>query len=251
MGNGSGPDNVRPPHLKIVQPFHLSRYPITVGQFAQFVRETGYQTDAELNHGDGAGCRVSAPPEQAGTFQAGLSWRNPGFAQSDDLPVVCVSYNDSHAFLAWLNGRSSRHYRLPSEAEWEFTTRASSEANAENCPKEGPGSAPTSACATQEHQPVDAGKPNRFGVYDLAGPGIELVEDCWHADYRRAPRTGSAWLKDCTLPQQITVIGPWSSEGNGAFASRASLGQSSADTRLGFRIAENSPTTGTDGSTRY
>src|SRR5277367_2691937 len=83
MGSAAGPESMRPPHLAIVQPFHLSRYEITVGQFAQFVHETGYQTDAELNHGDGPGCRISHGPDQPGTFQAGISWRNPGFAQTD------------------------------------------------------------------------------------------------------------------------------------------------------------------------
>jgi formylglycine-generating enzyme required for sulfatase activity len=244
MGNAAGPENMRPPHLTIVQPFRLSRYEITVAQFAQFVHETGYQTDAELNHGESPGCRVGGDANQPAQFQAGLSWRNPGFAQTDAHPVVCVSYNDSHAFLAWLNGRSAHHYRLPSETEWEFSARAdgASETVAETCAKEtsaaGGTGTTTAACSSQERQPVGATKPNRFGLYDLLGLGSELVEDCWHADYKHAPRSGYAWLTHCDENQQITVVGAWTTQDSGVSESRTSIGRASADNRLGFRIAE-------------
>jgi formylglycine-generating enzyme required for sulfatase activity len=257
MGSSTGPENVRPPHLAIVQPFHLSRYEITVGQFAQFVRETGYQTDAELNHGEGAGCRISGIAGQAAVFEAGVSWRQPGFAQTDRHPVVCVSYNDSHAFLAWLNGRSLHHYRLPSEAEWEFSARAdnASETAAESCAQQAPGvpatSAASSPCATPGAQPVGSSKPNRFGLYDLLGNASELVEDCWHPDYKHAPRSGTPWSSDCDQSQQTTVVGVWTSSANGISETRTSLGRASADDHLGFRIAETLDSSRPGGAGHY
>jgi formylglycine-generating enzyme required for sulfatase activity len=239
VGSPSGPDNERPPHLVIVQPFRLSRYAVTVGQFAQFVKETGYQTDAELNHGEGPGCRVSGSAEQPAAFQAGTSWRAPGFVQTDSQPVVCVSYNDSHAFLAWLNGHSPHHFRLPSEAEWEFSARADSGSDtpAEGCAHEGP--ATGTPCASPTGQNAGSSKPNRFGLYELLGSGTELVEDCWHADYKHAPRTGYAWTSHCDENQQITIVGASTSPGTGVNERRAGLGRTSADNRLGFRIAED------------
>jgi formylglycine-generating enzyme required for sulfatase activity len=257
MGSSTGAENVRPPHLAIVQPFRLSRYEITVGQFSQFVRETGYQTDAELNHGEGPGCRISGAAGQPAAFQAGASWRNPGFAQTDRHPVVCVSYNDSHAFLAWLNGRSLHHYRLPSEAEWEFSARAdsASETAADSCAQQAPAapgtSATTVACSNLEAQPVGSSKPNRFGLYDLLGNASELVEDCWHPDYKHAPRSGTAWASACDASQQITVVGAWISGASGVSETRTSIGPASADDHLGFRIAENIESTGSASTSHY
>ena len=243
MGSATGPENVRPPHLAIVQPFRLSRYEITVGQFSQFVSETGYQTDAELNHGEGPGCRISSGAGQPAVFQAGASWHSPGFAQTERHPVVCVSYNDSHAFLAWLNGRSLHHYRLPSETEWEFSARAdgASETGADTCaqPAAAAAGATTAPCSTLEAQPVGSNKPNRFGLYDLLGNASELVEDCWHPDYKHAPRSGIAWLGNCDESQQATLVGAWISDADGILETRTSINRASADNHVGFRIAEN------------
>ena len=53
-----------------------------------------------------------------------LSFRNPGFAQDDRHPVVCVSWDDAKAFAAWLSKKTSKPYRLLTEAEREYATRA-------------------------------------------------------------------------------------------------------------------------------
>ena len=47
-----------------------------------------------------------------------LSWKNPGFAQDDSHPVVCVSWNDAAAYVAWLSNATGETYRLPSSSEW-------------------------------------------------------------------------------------------------------------------------------------
>jgi formylglycine-generating enzyme required for sulfatase activity len=107
--------------VRITRPFWISRVEVTRGQFAAFVSETRYVTDAERagwSHGLGEDGRWRQ--------MDGTNWRDPGFTQSDSHPVVCVSLHDALAFCRWLSDREGRTYRLPTEAEWEYATRAGS-----------------------------------------------------------------------------------------------------------------------------
>jgi formylglycine-generating enzyme required for sulfatase activity len=105
--------------IDIAHGFWLGRYPVTRGQFAAFVAETGYQTPDEA---------YTLEPDGKGVWtyesRKGRNWRNPGFEQADDHPVVCVNHGDATAYLAWLSGVTGQAYRLPSEAEWEYAARA-------------------------------------------------------------------------------------------------------------------------------
>lgn len=104
-----------PQHTVRVAAFALSQAPITRGEYAAFVRAT--------NRPDGAPCALM---DNEGNWREtpGLSWRNPGFEQSDDHPVACVSWKDAQAYAAWLSARTGRAYRLSSEAEFEYAARA-------------------------------------------------------------------------------------------------------------------------------
>ncbi len=105
--------------VELTRAFWMGRVEVTRGSFATFVEATGHVSDAEKqgwSHGLDA----------AGRWRRleGLSWRDPGFHQSDSHPVVCVSHDDAEAFCRWLSEREERIYRLPTEAEWEYAHRA-------------------------------------------------------------------------------------------------------------------------------
>jgi formylglycine-generating enzyme required for sulfatase activity/cytochrome oxidase Cu insertion factor (SCO1/SenC/PrrC family) len=115
FGSGEGAPNEKPFHEVCVDDFSVGKYDVTVGDFKEFVKDTGYRTEAEL----GGGCY-----EWSRRKNVSLDWRNPGFSQDDRHPVVCVSWNDSVAFAEWLSAKTGRKYRLPSEAEWEYAARS-------------------------------------------------------------------------------------------------------------------------------
>jgi formylglycine-generating enzyme required for sulfatase activity len=112
-----------PQHEVSVPSFALGKYDVTRGQYAAFVRETGYST------GDGCGRGRAIFKWQK---DPKTTWEKPGHAQTDQDPVVCVSWHDARAYVAWLNRKAHPEraasangpYRLPSEAgslTWQET----------------------------------------------------------------------------------------------------------------------------------
>jgi formylglycine-generating enzyme required for sulfatase activity len=108
--------------VQITQPFYLGKYAVTRGQFRQFVEATGYRTEAERDGKGGGG--YDAERKKFYHPSARRNWLNTGFEQTDEHPVVNVSWNDAGAFCAWLTQKDGHEYRLPTEAEWEYCCRA-------------------------------------------------------------------------------------------------------------------------------
>ena len=182
--------------------FAVGKFEVTRGEFAAFARETGFSTDNK--------CWTL---EKYLEDRAGRSYLNPGFAQDDRHPVVCVSWDDAKAFTHWLSAKTSKTYRLPSDSEWEFVARAGSttrfhfgdseldicayENVADQTAKgklkfnswEAPASCRDKFVYTA---PVGSFKPNAFGVHDAQGNAQEWVEDC---DWSKAIQ-GSATCSD-------------------------------------------------------
>ena len=201
----------KPSHrVRITRTFYLGAHEVTVGQFRRFVTATGYKTDAEKG---GRGARgfdpKPGPGRKSGQFEtsAKYSWRNPGFPQGDDHPVVAVSWNDATAFAAWLSRDQKATYRLPTEAEWEYACRAGTEswldfgddpsvahlhANLADATLESaqpghvsrqrlidPAKDPRDGFAYTA--PVGRFKPNAFGLYDMHGNVWEWCQDRYSA----------------------------------------------------------------------
>ena len=107
--------------VKISKSFFMGMHEVTVDQFRQFVRDTDYKTDGEKDGKGGVGWN-----EEKGKSErhSRYTWRNTGFKQDDNQPVVFISWNDAVAFCKWLSGKEKQKYRLPTEAEWEYACRA-------------------------------------------------------------------------------------------------------------------------------
>jgi formylglycine-generating enzyme required for sulfatase activity len=199
-------DVERPSHrVRITRAFHLGAHEVTVGQFRRFVEASGYQTEAERNN---EGSYVL--DEKALKLDPQRNWRNPGFPQGDDHPVVCVSHHDALAFIQWLNHQhpeESRSYRLPTEAEWEYVCRAGTAGlyGASDDPESLARVANVADASFRKvfaefsairgddgfvyTAPVGSFTPNTWGAYDMLGNVWEWCQDGYAEDYyRNAPR---------------------------------------------------------------
>jgi formylglycine-generating enzyme required for sulfatase activity/dienelactone hydrolase len=194
VSQGATPASVSdeaPQHHVALRSFALGEYDVTRAEYAAFVRETGYPAGDGCGH-DGATWKK----------QASVSWRNPGFGQTGRDPVVCVSWQDARAYVAWLNGKVPRPhstsgdgpYRLPSEAEWEYAARAGTTTKFWWGDDDGSaaGHAWYKGNAGGQTHPVGLKPANPFGLYDMTGDVWQWTEDCYADTYANAPTDGSA-----------------------------------------------------------
>jgi formylglycine-generating enzyme required for sulfatase activity/uncharacterized caspase-like protein len=166
--------------VTLTQPFLMQKCPVTVAQFRAFVEATGYRTEAE--QGDGSWLKVAGVWQKRGD----ANWRTPTFAQEDDCPVVCVSWNDAQAYLKWLNGKGGDlAFRLPTEAEWEYACRAGTEGETYDA---------LDAIAWYDGNsggrthPVAQKQPNAFGLFDMLGNAWQWCQDFYDPnDYPSGP----------------------------------------------------------------
>jgi len=178
MGSETGLE--KPRHPVQVRAFDLGRTEVTVRQFRTFTQATGYRTDGEKEGWSWVCCWAK---------REGVNWRNPGFSQSDDDPVVALSWHDAVEFCKWLSAETKQEYRLPSEAEWEYAARAGNQAE---YPTDLDQAAWYKENSEGKTHPVAQKQPNAWGLYDVLGNGWEWVADVWSQDYRGAPADGSA-----------------------------------------------------------
>ncbi len=99
--------------------FEIARGPITNAQYAAFVAATGHRIP-EVDPATWRGYGLIHPYQRTRRHAWTGGVYPPG---RGDHPVVLVSQGDARAYGAWLSEVTGRHWRLPSEAEWEKAAR--------------------------------------------------------------------------------------------------------------------------------
>jgi formylglycine-generating enzyme required for sulfatase activity len=208
-------DNEGPRHLvTFARPFAVGRFAVTFDEWDACVAD--------------GGCN-------------GYSPNDAGWGRGRH-PVIYVSWNDAKSYVRWLSNKTGQAYRLLSEAEREYVTRAgtatpywwgaSISPQLANYDDGGLG-----RDDRQQTHPVDSFQPNPWGLYQVHGNIWEWTEDCYHNDYREAPSDGSAWTSgDCS--NRVIRGGSWTDlPGNLRAASRTSASAGDWDGLDGFRVA--------------
>jgi formylglycine-generating enzyme required for sulfatase activity len=258
MGDASagGSADEQPAHTVHIEAFELGTYEVTVGEYRRFTEAAGYRTDAEKNSGGRAGCAILDVGVAMPAYREGTSWRSPGFAQTEEHPVVCLSYADVEAYIDWLKRESGQAWRLPTEAEWEYAARAGSttafpwgDSATDACRyANGADLTPTPNGASWPLKldcsdgaiytaPVGHYAANPWGLHDMIGNAWEWTADCYAPGYTQAPDDGSAvTLPAC--PKRSIRGGGWPYPAS--FLRVTNRGGSAATLRAndrGFRLA--------------
>ncbi len=176
-----------------VAAFEIDVTEVTHGQFAEFVRASGYVTVAERLGPDGQPLGAAVFDRRTGQWRIDpkANWRSPmgeGSTARDDEPVVAVAYEDAEAYARW------RGRRLPTELEWERAARGdlpvSADMEAERRDASGrwlanswQGAFPALDNGADGYvglAPVGCFAPNRAGAYDMVGNAWEWTSD-WYS----------------------------------------------------------------------
>ncbi|NJD06579.1 MAG: formylglycine-generating enzyme family protein, partial [Methylococcaceae bacterium] len=237
-------DSERPQHAVTIKAFRLSKYEVTFEEYDRFAYATGRR-----------------PPSDQG-YGAGMSDQD-----QRHLPVINVTWDEAMAYADWLSEQTGKHFRLPSEAEWEYAARAGTATrrywgddagHSEACHyANGLGRSHFGELKSRGYQvsepldcdeaflhtaPVGRFRPNASGHHDMLGNVWEWVADCWHDDYWGAPADGSAWQDDkaCESGKRVGRGGSWDGRASGLRSAARLRGASGVrNGNLGFRLVQD------------
>jgi len=215
MGSNNGPADEQPQHQVTLDGFWMDKYEVTNGQFAKFVKATGYKTVAELPSdpkkypdapkdrlvpfsGVFCGCESDLKnPLDWWKFMPGADWRHPEGPKStidgkEDYPVVHIAWEDAAAYAKWAGKR------LPTEAEWEYAARGGLDRKEYvwGDAKQGQDgkwyantyqgkfpSKDTGADGYTGLAPVGKFPANGYGLHDMSGNAWEWCQDWYQPNY--------------------------------------------------------------------
>lgn len=217
-------DYESPQHEVTVSAFFMGKYPITQAQW-----------------------RAVAALEQVNREL----YPDSSFFKGDNLPVEQISWYEAVEFCDRVSKYTNRHYRLPSESEWEYACRADTTtpfdfgetitSDLANYDAESTYADKPKGKSVGQTTPVDNFKfPNAFGLYDMHGNVWEWCYDHWHKNYKGAPNDGSAWIDNLNENDNKSRLlrgGSWNDyAGYCRSACRNRFEPVSRDYDVGFRV---------------
>ncbi|WP_428309930.1 bifunctional serine/threonine-protein kinase/formylglycine-generating enzyme family protein [Hydrocarboniphaga sp.] len=227
VGDDQGEAAERPAHGVRVAAFAISAEEISVEQFGAFVGQTRYDNPMWARYAcASAGARSP-------------SWSEPGFAQSPNRPVVCISAVDARAYAQWLSQASGLRFRLPTEAEWEYAARGGSSTRFWWGDRYQPTQASCAGCPQARSGPLPVGSwpRNAFGLADTAGNVGEWTCSAY------APYTDAGSESRCAgeYDRELSVRGGSWHENADALrpAHRQAMDANHRNVWTGFRIAQD------------
>jgi len=211
-------NNEYPPHKVNINEFRLSKYELTFEHWDACVAQNGcdhYPEDSNWGRGN--------------------------------RPVFDVSWNDAQQYIRWINLKTGKKYRLPTESEWEYAVRAGTTTpvytgsclSTEMANYDG--DLPLKGCdkGIDRKMTLEVGSfpPNNWGLHDMYGNVWEWTQDCWIRHYNDAPTDGSAFFfEDC--PRRVLRGGAFNYRGHhNRSAIRYDYLPSIRLRNLGFRLA--------------
>ena len=196
MGSGERSREL-PEHKVMLQPFFISRYPITASQWQVVSDYPSVNRDIDLRP-------------------------NPSRFGGSNFPVEWISWDEAKEFCDRLSEKSGRNYFLPSESQWEYACRAGSTThyyysqistpNLFNCRSGCVTSDGISCFPLNSTSEVGLFPPNNWGLHDMHGNVWEWCEDDWHRNYEQAPNDGTAWVEEDREEKRVIRGGAWNQE---------------------------------------
>lgn len=210
-----------PQHLVTLGAFLMGKYPVTQAQWCAVAALPKVQLDLD-----------SDPSNFKGAFR----------------PVEMVSWYEAQEFCARLSNLTEQEYRLPSEAEWEYACRGSTDTpfhfgntittDFANYNGEIVYRCESTGLYRKTTTEVGSFKvANNFGLYDMHGNVADWCLDYWHENYLGAPKDGFAWLTSGDSRYRLTRGGSWSLYAKYCrSANRSKNAPNSRSSRIGFRV---------------
>ncbi|MDZ4263855.1 MAG: SUMF1/EgtB/PvdO family nonheme iron enzyme [Pseudomonadota bacterium] len=194
-----------------IKPFRMGKYEVTGAEFKKFIAATNYSTPTKCMQMNSKEWFKDTP----------AAWDKRNHLASDFEPVTCIGWDAAQAYVQWLSKETGKHYRLPSNTEWEYAARAGTTTTwywgddaAQACPYANIADQAAEAAIKRDYDGLESKdhvgvvpcndksgyasvvglyEPNAFGLYDMVGNIMEFTQDCYEGDCTKRTVRGANW----------------------------------------------------------